>query len=208
LRGLTKQEAYARGIAHIEEVLNWCKEKDVRILSMWGFSTDNFNRDKTEIGSLFELFKTNLKGIIDSTNKNKNEVKIKFIGRTHLFSFEIQQMMKMIESQTANNSRFQLNLMLAYGGREELVDAVNALIKEGKTEVTEQDVSDHVYTKGIPDPDLVIRTSGEQRLSGLMPWQCIYSEFFFSPKLWPDFSKDDFEEALEEYARRKRRFGK
>jgi len=208
LRGLTKQEAYARGIAHIEEVLNWCKEKDVRILSMWGFSTDNFNRDKTEIGSLFELFKTNLKGIIDSTNKNKNEVKIKFIGRTHLFPFEIQQMMKMIESQTANNSRFQLNLMLAYGGREELVDAVNALIKEGKTEVTEQDVSDHVYTKGIPDPDLVIRTSGEQRLSGLMPWQCIYSEFFFSPKLWPDFSKDDFEEALEEYARRKRRFGK
>jgi undecaprenyl diphosphate synthase len=208
LRGLTKQQAYARGIGHIEEVLEWCKEKDVKILSMWGFSTDNFSRDKDEIGGLFELFKTNLKGIIESANKKKKEVKIKFIGRTNLFPFEIQQMMKLIESQTENNSGYQLNLMLAYGGREELVDAVNELLKEGKKEVTEQDISDHVYTKGIPDPDLIIRTSGEQRLSGLMPWQSVYSEFFFSPKLWPDFSKEDFEEALEEYTRRKRRFGK
>lgn len=208
LRGLTKQEAYARGIDHIGDILKWCKESDVKILSMWGFSTDNFSRDKEEIGGLFELFKTNLKKIIEDSNEHKKEVKIRFIGRTKLFPSEFQQLMRLIESQTENNKEYQLNLLLAYGGREEIVDAVNELLNEGKKEVTEQDITDHVYTRGISDPDLIIRTSGEQRLSGLMPWQSVYSEFFFSPKLWPDFSKEDFQEALEEYARRKRRFGK
>lgn len=208
LRGVSKQEAYARGIAHIEEVLGWCREKDVKILSMWGFSTDNFSRDKEEISGLFELFKTNLKKIIESSDQKKNEVKIKFIGRTNLFPFEVQQMIKLIENQTENNSGYQLNLLLAYGGREEIVDAINVILKEGKKEVDEKIISDHLYTKGIPDPDLIIRTSGEQRLSGLMPWQSVYSEFYFSEKLWPDFSKSDFDNALEEYARRMRRFGK
>ncbi len=178
------------------------------MLSMWGFSTDNFKRDKEEIGNLFELFKKNLREGIESEDENKKKVRIRFLGRIHLFPKEIQMMIKKVEESTAKNSDYNLNLLLSYGGREEIVDAVNSLIKEGVKEVDEKTISDHLYTKGLPDPDLVIRTSGEQRLSGLMPWQSAYSEFYFSEKLWPDFSKEDFVKALDEFARRKRRYGK
>ena len=207
-RGISTQEGYAIGIQKIGDVLKWCKEKDVHMLTMWGFSTDNFKRDKNEIEDLFGLFKENLKKGLDSDEKNKYEVRVRFFGRTHLFPGEIQQMIRKVEEISAKNSAYQLNLLLSYGGREELVDAVNAMLKEGLREVDEKTISDHLYTAGVPDPDMVIRTSGEQRLSGLMPWQCTYSEFYFCDKLWPDFSKDDFIDALDTFNRRKRRFGK
>lgn len=179
------------------------------MLTMWGFSTDNFQRDRDEIGGLFELFKENLKKAIDSDDKNKDELRVRFFGRTNLFPREIQEMIRKAEELTARGGRkYQLNLLLSYGGREELVDAVNSIIKEGLSEVDEKVISEHLYTRGLPDPDLIIRTSGEQRLSGLMPWQSCYSEFYFCKKLWPDFSEEDFEAALAEYAHRRRRFGK
>ncbi len=206
--GKSKQEGYATGIQHIGEVLKWCKEHDVHMLSMWGFSTDNFKRDETEVSGLFELFKQNLKKAIDSDEKNKYEVRVRILGRTHLFPREIREMIKKAEELSAKNSKYQLNLLLAYGGREEIIDAVNAILKEGVKEVDEKAISDHLYTKGLPDPDLIIRTSGEERLSGLMPWQSTYAEFYFSKKLWPEFSKADFEDALNVYEQRKRRFGK
>ncbi len=207
-KDISRKEGYATGIRKIGDVLKWCKEHDVRMLTMWGFSTDNFKRDKDEIGGLFELFKQNLKKAIESDDKNKEELKVRFFGRLHLFPKEIQQMIKKAEEVSGKNTKYQLNLLLSYGGREELVDAVNDIIAEGIKEVDEDTISGHVYTKGLPDPDMIIRTSGEQRLSGLMPWQSCYSEFFFCKKLWPDFSKEDFEEALGEYRRRKRRFGR
>ncbi len=206
-KGISKREGYAIGIRKIGDVLKWCKEHDVKMLTMWGFSTDNFKRDQDEVGGLFELFKENLKKAIESDDENKKKLKVRFFGRIHLFPKDIQNMIKKAEEISARNSEYQLNLLLSYGGREEIVDAVNDIIREKIEHVSEQDISDHLYTKGLPDPDLVIRTSGEQRLSGLMPWQTSYSEFYFSKKLWPDFSKEDFEEALNEYARRKRRFG-
>ena len=177
------------------------------MLTMWGFSTDNFKRDKNEIEGLFELFKQNLKEALDSDEKNKHDVRVRFFGRIHLFPREIQQMIRKAEEISSKNSKYHLNLLLSYGGREEIVDAVNEIIKEGIREVDEKTISEHLYTKEIPDPDMIIRTSGEQRLSGLMPWQSCYSEFYFSKKLWPDFSKEDFEDALETYGKRKRRFG-
>ncbi len=204
----TTREGYATGIRHIGDVLKWCKELDIHMLSMWGFSTDNFKRDRDEIGGLFELFKDNLKKAFESDEKNKHEVKVRFLGRIHLFPKEIQDMIKKAEEISAKNNKYQLNLLLAYGGREEIVDAVNAIIKDGITEVDEQAITNHLYSKGLPDPDLVIRTSGEQRLSGLMPWQASYSEFYFSKKLWPDFSKKDFVAAIRDYSKRMRRFGK
>jgi undecaprenyl diphosphate synthase len=209
-KGISRQEGYAIGIRKIGDVLKWCKESDVRMLTMWGFSTDNFKRDPAEIKGLFELFKQNLKKGIDDANagaKEKDEVRVRFFGRIHLLPREIQEMIKQAE-RASKGERYQLNLLLSYGGREEIVDAVNGIIASGKKEVDEDTISRHLYTHDLPDPDLMIRTSGEQRLSGLMPWQCCYSEFFFSKKLWPDFSKTDFESALKEYARRKRRYGK
>ncbi|MFH1785540.1 MAG: polyprenyl diphosphate synthase [Candidatus Micrarchaeota archaeon] len=206
---LTKHEGYAKGIQKIGDVLKWCKEFDVAMLTMWGFSTDNFKRDKDEIKDLFGLFKENLKKAIDSDDRNKNELRVRFFGRTGLFPSEIQSMIKKAEQITSGGKRkYQLNLLLSYGGREEIVDAVNDILAKGIRKVDETTLSNSMYTKGLPDPDLVIRTSGEQRLSGLMPWQTCYSEFYFAKKLWPDFSKKDFTAAINEYSRRKRRFGR
>jgi undecaprenyl diphosphate synthase len=178
------------------------------MLTMWGFSTDNFRRDPHEVDELFGLFKENLKKAIESDDRNKKELRVRFFGRLQLFPKEIQRMIGKAEEASGTNTDYQLNLLLSYGGREELVDAINSMIAEGVQEVDEKAVGDHLYTHGLPDPDLIIRTSGEQRLSGLMPWQSCYSEFYFCKKLWPDFSKRDFDAALGEYARRKRRFGK
>jgi tritrans,polycis-undecaprenyl-diphosphate synthase [geranylgeranyl-diphosphate specific] len=208
-KGISRQEGYAIGIRKIGDVLKWCKEKDVRTLTMWGFSTDNFKRDRDEVGGLFELFKENLKKAIESDDRNKNELRVRFFGRLGLFPREIQEMMRKAEDSTSSGERkYQLNLLLSYGGREELVDAVNSIIRDGIRQVDEEAIGSHLYTKGVPDPDLIIRTSGEQRLSGLMPWQSCYSEFYFCKKLWPDFSKRDFNAALAEYAKRMRRYGK
>ena len=207
-KGISVKEGYVTGIRKIGDVLKWCKECDIRMLTMWGFSTDNFRRDEEEITDLFGLFKENLKKALDSDEKNKYDVRVRFFGRIHLFPEDIREMIRKAEEASIKNNAYHLNLLLSYGGREEIVDAVNAVIKEGLKEVDEKAFSSHLYTAGLPDPDLVIRTSGEQRLSGLMPWQAAYSEFYFSKKLWPDFSKADFSDALETYAKRKRRFGK
>ena len=204
----SKQEAYAIGIRHIGDIMKWCKAKDVHMLTMWGFSLENFQRDEDEVKQLFELFKQNLKKAIESDKKNEDELRVRFFGRLHLFPKEIQEMIKQAEKMSAKNHKYQLNLLLSYGGRAEIVDAINEMIKEGYEQVDETIVSEHMYTADVPDPDLVIRTSGEQRLSGLLPWQSVYSEFYFSKKLWPDFGKKDFGDALKQYANRKRRFGK
>ncbi len=207
-------EGYDKGIRKISDVLKWCKEYDVHILSMWGFSADNAKRDSYEIKKLFELFKKYLYEIIEESKKKNNEekkkydVRIKFLGRRTIFPYEIQEAMNRIEDFTKNNKTHALNLLLGYGGREEIIDAINSIIKKGIKEVDEKIISENLYTTGIEDPDLIIRTSGEQRLSGLMSWQSAYSEFYFSKKLWPDFSKKDFENALKTYIKRKRRFGK
>ncbi len=208
LHGLSKKEAYTKGIEHIDDVLKWCKEEDVRMLTMWGFSLENFKRDEKEIGQLFELFKENLKKAIGSDEKNNHDLRMRFFGKIQLFPKEIQQMIKKAEELSAKNKKYQLNFLLSYGGRAEIIDAVNSILKEGIKKVDEDTMSRHMYTTEIPDPDLIIRTSGEQRLSGLMPWQSVYSEFYFSKKLWPDFSKKDFKAALRDYAKRKRRYGK
>jgi undecaprenyl diphosphate synthase len=213
-RGIPLVEGYDKGIRKIGDVLKWCKEADVRTLSMWGFSTDNAKRNPEEIRQLFGLFKKYLEEILEEERKKgpeekgKYDVKVRFLGRRSVFPLEIQAAMRKIEDTTKDNKTYRLNLLLGYGGREEIVDAVNAIIREGAREVDEDMISSHLYTAGMEDPDLVIRTSGEQRLSGLLPWQATYSELYFSKKLWPEFSKKDFLEALGTYDKRMRRFGK
>ncbi len=212
LKGISKKEGYLIGIRHIGNVLKWCKELGIKMVTMWGFSTDNFKRDREEIEALFELFREHLleglKKEREVDEKDKKSVKVRFLGRLHLLPKDMQELMRQIEEKTKDNGPYQLNLLLAYGGREEIVDAVNKILKSGLKEVDEKTFSNYLYTAGIPDPDLVIRTSGEQRLSGLLPWQTTYSEFYFCKKLWPDFSYEDLKEALEEYSKRKRRFGR
>ncbi|HNT61027.1 MAG TPA: polyprenyl diphosphate synthase [Candidatus Bilamarchaeaceae archaeon] len=206
--GISREEAYRIGIEKIADVAKWCREEGVPILTMWGFSTENFQRDPEEIRKLFGLFQRNLiEAVRRKEEKDRYGVRVRFLGRTSLFPSEVQGLFQEVERLTAGKGDYQLNLLLAYGGRAEIVDAVKAVLKEGK-EITEESISSHLYTAGIPDPDLVIRTSGEQRLSGLLPWQSAYSELYFSQKLWPDFTRDDFMAALKFYENTGRRFGK
>ncbi len=208
LHGISKKEAYAKGIAKIEDVAEWHRETGIKMLTMWGFSTENFSRDRNEIGELFDLFKKNLLSSIRSDKKEKKRIRVRFFGRLSLFPTEIQKLIEKVEKDTEENDEYQLNLLLSYGGRNEIIDAVNSVLKSGIKKVDEKTLSEHMYTAGLPDPDLIIRTSGAQRLSGLLPWQSVYSELYFCEKLWPDFSKDDFHKALEFYKNTKRKFGK
>jgi undecaprenyl diphosphate synthase len=203
-KGISTKEGYARGIAHIESVLSWCRDAGIEIVTMWGFSAENFKREKGEVNELFFLFKKNL---IEKLTSKEN-ARVRFFGRIDKFPKDIIELFEKVEKKTKERGPYQLNLLLSYGGREEIIDAVNDIMKQGINEVDEKTISDHLYTAGFPDPDLVIRTSGEQRLSGLMPWQTTYSEFYFSKKLWPDFSREDFQDALEDYSTRKRKFGR
>jgi len=210
LHGIARQEAYAIGIRKIGDVAKWCRDEGISMLTMWGFSSENFERDSAEIEVLFELFKKNLMDILTNSGKEKQQIRVRFLGRIEKFPKEVQELMKKVEQETARNSEYQLNLLLSYGGRDEIIDAFREILQSGKKaeEIDEKTIAEHLYTRGLPDPDLIIRTSGEQRLSGLMPWQTVYSELYFCKKLWPDFSKEDFLGALSDYAKRRRRFGK
>ena len=206
---MPRNEAYEIGIRKINDVLTWSVEEEIPMVTMWGFSTENFQRDSEEISKLFGLFEKDLLTIL--TRKDdmlKRDVRIRFLGRTDLFPKKISDMFNRVEDLTKGATKYSLNLLLAYGGRAEIVDAVNAAIKAGETPVDEKILSEHMYTHGLPDPDLVIRTSGAQRTSGFLPWQTVYSEIYFSNKLWPDFTKEDFSDALRFYEKTQRRFGK
>ena len=205
--GIPLPVAYEKGIDHIADVLRWCRKRKIRMLTMWGFSTENFMRDKKEVRNLFGLFNKKLSEGMKRDYK-KYGARVRFLGRISEFPPDVREKMRKAERDTGKNGKYQLNLMLAYGGRQEIVDAINRAISSGRKKVDEKSFSNFLYTSGIPDPDLIIRTSGEMRMSGFLPWQAAYSEFYFSSKLWPDFNEAEFGRALGEYSRRKRKYGK
>lgn len=209
LHNIPRKEAYEIGIRKISDILTWCREEGVKNATFWGFSTENFGRDPNEISSLFELFEKDLIAILARQNDALRQgVRVRFLGRIHLFPKKVYDLLRKVEDMTAKNTEYNVNILFAYGGRAEIVDAVNSAIKEGEKEMTEEILSAHMYTKGLPDPDMIVRTSGEKRTSGLFPWQAAYSELYFSEKLWPDFSREDFMDALRFYEKTQRRFGK
>ncbi|MEM4633932.1 MAG: polyprenyl diphosphate synthase [Candidatus Anstonellaceae archaeon] len=204
-KGISLSQAYDIGIQHIADVLKWCRKHKVRTLTMWGFSTENFLRDKKEVQGLFQLFSKKLSEGLRQDYK-KYGVRVRFLGRIVSLPKEVQEKMRKVEKETESNSKYQLNLLLAYGGRQEILDAVNAAIASGKKKISEEDFSKLLYLSD--SPDLVIRTSGEIRTSGFLPWQSSYSEYYFSSKLWPDFSYTDFKKALADYSKRRRKYGR
>ena len=199
--------AYNKGIEHIGDVLKWCRKRRIKKLTMWGFSTENFMRDRNEVKNLFGLFSQKLSEGLKEDYK-KHGVKVRFLGNLGSLPKDVVEKMMKVERDTAKNGKYELNLMLAYGGRQEILDAVNAALARRLHKVDEKSFSKLLYTSGVEDPDLVIRTSGEMRMSGFLPWQTAYSEYYFSKKLWPDFDSSEFGRALSEYARRKRKYGK
>ena len=198
---------HEKGIENIGNVLKWCRKHRIRTLSMWGFSTENFMRNKDEVEGLFSLFSRKLSEGLKE-DYMKYGVRVRFLGRISEFPKEVQEKMRKVESDTAKNHNYSLNLLLAYGGRHELIDAVNRALSMGAKKIDEKRFERLLYTAEISEPDLVIRTSGEVRTSGFMPWQSAYSEYFFSRKLWPDFCRSDFKKALSDYSKRKRKWGR
>ncbi len=212
--GMAKNEGHSAGSDKLEDFLRWCWRLEIKIVTLYGFSTENYNRSDDEIDYLMDLILRKLKEFqVDPVIKTER-VKIKVIGRKEDLSAEMNEEIEKIEAMTADHDRFQLNIAISYGGRAEIIDAVKVIaneVKEGKIEVNdidEQSFTKYLYTEGIRDPDLIIRTSGEERLSGFLLWQSAYSELYFTEVFWPAFRMIDFWRAIRVYQQRERRFGR
>lgn len=210
--GLELAQGYVKGIEKIEEVADWSRENGIKHLSTWGLSTENFNRGKEELEVLMKIFKFKLSQALNEPRLHDNNVRVRFFGKRELLPNELQKQMTNLEKATLDYDNFYLNIFLGYGGRQEIVDATNSILQDFKAgkikNIDEAQFSKYLYTHDLPDPELIVRTSGEERLSGFMSWQSAYSEFVFHPKLWPALTREDFSEILKEYESRQRRFGK
>ena len=205
-RQLPSFEGHRAGYKKIENVLHWCRSAGIKILTLYAFSTENWQRPKKEVDFLMRLFYIAL--VKDIKKLHKNNIRVCVIGRKKDLSEKIQKAIQKSAELTKNNTAIVLNLAINYGGRPELVDAFNKILKNPPKEITEDLISKNICTAGLPDPDLIIRTSGEKRISGFLTWQSAHSEFYFTECHWPEFSKEDFDGALTNFANRQRRFGK
>ncbi|MCE5312832.1 MAG: isoprenyl transferase [Nitrospiraceae bacterium] len=207
MRGLPRSEGHKRGVERLREILEAAKEAGVEVLSVYAFSIENWMRPEQEISVIMNLLETALKK--DLLTFMKEKVRFKVIGNRQRLSPETRGIIEAVEEQTAGNNGITLQCALSYGGRDEVIRAVKKLMASGADQeaVTEESLSALLDTSDMPDPDLIIRTSGEQRLSNFLLWQSAYSEFYFTSTLWPDFTKEEFLEAIHEYQSRSRRFG-
>jgi undecaprenyl diphosphate synthase len=203
-RGLPREIGHKHGAKTFKNIVKYCGEIGLRAVTVYAFSTENWKRPEKEVSALIEL----LDSYIDNFAKDlgENDVKIKFIGDITRFGKKLEEKIKRVENSTQNN-HFILNIAINYGGRAELVHAFNQLISDGKREVTEADISSAMYTAHCTDPDLIVRTGGDLRISNFLLWQAAYSEFYFTDTLWPDMSEKDVDEAINAFYSRKRRFG-
>lgn len=181
-------------------------EAGIKYLTFWAFSTENKNRAKEEVEGLLNLFRRALK--TNAEELHKMGVQIRTIGDMAWFPKDMQEEISNMRQKTKSNKKIVVTFALNYGGRDEIIRAVNKLLKKAKGKITESLFEQTLDTKNLPDPDMIIRTGGEKRLSGYLPWQGVYAELYFTKTLWPDFTPAKFEEALEDYSKRMRRFGK
>lgn len=210
-RRLPRVAGHRAGIQSVREAVETAAKLKLRILTLYAFSIENWKRPKTEVGTLMSLLKEFLDKEI--TNLMKNDIRFDTLGRTWELAPSIQQELALAKEKTAQNQGLLFNVALNYGGRAELVDAFNQLWKQrtngdqNDLDIDEQSIADCLYTAGLPDPDLLIRTSGELRISNFLLWQIAYSEIWVTKTLWPDFREKDFFEAILSYQSRERRYG-
>ena len=202
-RGKRRGEGHKAGAKTLGDVLNWCGDRGIKYVTVYAFSTENWKRPKTEVDGLMALFARMLKTKESSFLKNK--VRFRMIGRRGDLSKRLLSVIEALEKKTAHFER-QFIVAISYGGRAEIIDAMNAAIKKGEP-LTEETFRNYLYAPDVPDPDLVIRTSGELRTSNFLLWETAYSEYYFTDVLWPDFSEAELDKALEAYAQRHRRKG-
>lgn len=208
---------YRLGTEKVDNLLAWCDELDIPVVTIWSLSIDNLSRDPKEVRDLIAIVEEKLPRLNALQRRAKHPRRIKVCGRVELLPETLRQAIAQVERDTEQLGPYQLNIALGYGGREEIVDAVKLVLQEEQSQgrslrevadrMTTKAIGSHLYFSGVPDPDLIIRTSGEIRLSGFMLWGSVYSEYYFCDALWPAFRKIDFLRAIRSYQERKRRFG-
>jgi undecaprenyl diphosphate synthase len=206
-QGLPTFEGHKAGYDRIKDVSRWCLERNIRILTVYAFSTENWNRSKKEVKYLMYLMNKAFSEELEELNKLGFKVNI--IGSRDRLSKEIKKNIEKIERETKNNKKMVLNICFNYGGRLEIVEAVKDIVKEGieAENINEELISKYIWFKGQLEPDLIVRTSGEKRLSGFLTWTSVYSELYFPRCFWPDFDEKELDKAIEEFEKRNRRFG-
>jgi undecaprenyl diphosphate synthase len=206
--GVSKAQGHRKGAEVVENIVWQCRDWGVRVLTLWGFSTENWERPSDEVRYLMDLLGEFMERIEDDLHEN--EVRFRHLGRKDRLPPRLLEIIERAEGKTTEYSAYCLNLCLDYGGRDEIVRAARELLAEGAAseEITEERLGEHLDTAGVPDPDLIIRTSGERRLSGILPWQSVYAELAFIDEHLPDLTPDILKRVFEDYSQRQRRFGR
>lgn len=210
-KGIPVKLGHREGAKTLEKIVRHAKDIGIKHITVYAFSTDNWKRTQDEVSTLMNLFQSYLDDY--SKRADSENIRVKIIGRKDGLSSKLKDGIEKCMERTENNTGITFNIAINYGGREDIIDAVKDVcmqVRENKIkieDIQEQTISDNLYTKGQPDPDLLIRTSGELRLSNFLTWQLAYTEFVFVDKYWPDFNDKDLDEAIEEYQKRNRRFG-
>lgn len=204
-RGFERYIGHKLGVESVREIIGISKKYGINYLTLYTFSRENWKRPKKEINFLFELLKNTLEEEMEGLKKNN--IRILVMGRIDELRKDVRNFLKKCMQETKDCTGTNVIIALNYSGRKEIVDAVNKILKEKKRLKSEKEFSKYLYLNSIPEPDLLIRTSGELRISNFMLWQIAYTEFYFTNKLWPDFRKKEFIQALEEFSKRERRFG-
>jgi len=201
-------EGHRQGFLKVLELIKWCQKRGIKILTIFCFSTENWNRSKQEVNYLMKLFKNALKKEIK--NLQENNIQVKIIGEKEKLPLELQKLIQQLEEFQPKNVNLFLNLAISYGGRWDIIQAVKKIIKDKipLNKINEKLFEKYLSTFPLPFPDLLIRVGGEIRISNFLLWQIAYSELYFCPKLWPDFTEEDFDLILEEFSQRERRFGR
>ncbi len=211
-KGKNRLFGHTKGVKAVQEVVEECAVLKIKYLTLYAFSTENWNRPEEEIGVLMKLLLSSLKSEFEKLLKNR--IKLNVIGNTDQLPMSVQKELDYVIKQTENNSEMTLTLALSYGGREEIESAIKQLAVKVKNNIISPEkidqsiINEHLYTRDLPDVDLLIRTSGEKRISNFLLWQIAYAELYFSKVLWPDFRKKHLHKAITNYQKRERRFGK
>ena len=206
-RGLPRTAGHKKGADSIRTVLNACRDAGVKCLTIYAFSSENWRRSDAEISDLMQLLQHYLAAELQTLHEH--QIRLRFIGDTAMLSPEIRTQLEGARTLTERNDAFHFTIALSYGGREEITRAVKKIIASGAAadSITEETIASALDTSGLPEPDLLIRTGGEHRLSNFLLWQSAYTEFYFTDILWPDFGKPEFQLALNDFATRERRYG-
>jgi tritrans,polycis-undecaprenyl-diphosphate synthase [geranylgeranyl-diphosphate specific] len=206
-------EGHDKGRQKLEDVLEWCLEIGVNMLTVYAFSTENVGRSRTEVDTLMRMFIQNFRRLGDDDRVHKHKIRVRVLGQRELLPKDLQEAIDYAENKTKDYDKYFFNLAVGYGGREEIVHGIRKLaeaVRAGKLnveDINEKVFAEFLYTKDMPDPDLILRTSGEERISNFLLWQLAYSELYFSDIYWPGFRKIDFLRAVRSFQQRRRRFG-